>query len=355
METLQTMTEKQRIRRCIDFEKTDRVPWQINYTTQMAARLIEAFAIRTPSPRSKADGVHKYEELDAFLGNHIAYARNRGVASVREISAGIWQDEWGVLWDRRIDGDIGTPVNCPLESGDLADLSLPDPDAPERYAHFRPIIESNRHRYILAKFSYSLFERAWSLRGMENLLVDFTLSPAQVHDLMRAICDFNLSIIRNLAEFPIDGIYFGDDWGSQKAMLMSPEMWRVFIKPYLKEMYQLAHQQGYDVFIHSCGKISPILDDLIEIGIDVFNPFQPEVMDVADLVQRYAGRLTFYGSLSIQKTLPFGNEEQVREEVRQRLCLARTFGGLIVSPSHDLPPDIPPANIAAMLDTLQSQ
>ena len=190
---------------------------------------------------------------------------------------------------------------------------------------------------------------------MENLLVDFMNNGSFVHDLLRLICDFNLRIMKNLGSYRIDGIYFGDDWGSQKAMLMSPETWRRFIKPYIEEMYSQAHAQGYDVFIHSCGNIAPVLDDLIEIGLNVFNPFQPEVMDLHDLMKRYSKRLAFYGSLSIQKTLPFGTTEDVEEEVRNRISLARTYGGLIISPSHDLPPDVPVENILAMIGTIRKQ
>ena len=347
------MTEKQRIKQWIHFKDTDRIPWQINYTTQLADNLVKEFGL--DMRLTDAGAIHRYRELDDFLGNHIAYVRNRAVNSIREVSPGIWKDEWNVLWDRSIDRDIGTPVNCPLQSGRVEDLIIPDPNDPERYAHLQPVIESNPNRYILAKFSYNLFERAWSLRGMENLLIDFACNPSFVHDLMRSICDFNLALIRKLNPYPIDGIYFGDDWGSQKAMLMSPEMWRRLIKPYLEEMYSQAHNQGYDVFIHSCGQITPVLDDLVEIGLDVFNPFQPEVMDIDGLMKQYSGRLAFYGSLSIQKTLPFGTREEVIEEVQHRISLSRTFGGLIISPSHDIPPDVSIDNIVAMLQTVKSQ
>ncbi len=217
------------------------------------------------------------------------------------------------------------------------------------------VIEANPRRYILAKFSYSLFERAWSLRGMENLLVDLGVNTGFVHELLRAICDFDIAVLRNFRTFPIDGVYFGDDWGSQKAMLMSPDMWRSLIKPYLKELYEETHKQGWDVFIHCCGQVTPILDDLVGIGLNVFNPFQPEVMDIPSLMKRYSRRLAFYGSLSIQKTLPFGTEKDVRGEVLGRLALARAYGGLIVSPSHDMPPDIPVHNVVAMRDTLRGQ
>ncbi|HET6487224.1 MAG TPA: uroporphyrinogen decarboxylase family protein, partial [Spirochaetia bacterium] len=176
-----------------------------------------------------------------------------------------------------------------------------------------------------------------------------------VHRLMRVLCDFNLAVLRRFAAYPIDGVYFGDDWGSQRAMLMAPATWRRLVKPYLQEMYGQAHRQGWDVFIHCCGQVTPILDDLVEIGLNVFNPFQPEVMDIESLMKRYSRRLAFYGSLSIQRTLPFGTEDDVRREVRHRLSLARAHGGLILSPSHDMPPDVPVKNVLAMLGALRDQ
>ncbi len=349
------MTEKEAIKKTIHFLDAGYVPWQINYTTRMGDLLVEALGLKPGPLDDGRDPLCRYDRLDDFLGNHIAYIRNRGVASVREIRAGIWRDEWGVAWDRSVDRDIGTPVNVPLASGSMGDLRVPDPDDPARYAHFGPLLGKNPHRYILVKFSYSLFERAWSLRGLENLLVDFACNPSFTEDLLSAVCDFNLAILDNLGSYPIDGVYFGDDWGSQKAMLMSPAMWRRFIKPLLQKMYGKAHARGYDVFIHCCGDISQVLDDLVDIGVNAFNPFQPEVMDVPRFAREYSGRLAFYGGVSIQKTLPFGSREEVREEIENRLSLGRRHGGLIISPSHDMPADIPVENVLAMLESLRNQ
>jgi len=235
-----------------------------------------------------------------------------------------------------------------LEKPDLKNLSLPDPDNEARYAHAAPIIQANGHRYILAKFSYSLFERAWSLRGMENLMTDFILNPSFVHDLLDTITDFNLAVLDNLGSFSIDGVYFGDDYGYQRGLLMSPDTWRVFIKPRLKRMYDKAHSQGRDVFIHSCGNISEILGDLYQIGVNVFNPFQPEAIDIEHTIAEYSKKLAFYGGMSIQKTLPFGSRGDVVKETQHRLELGKRFGGYIISPSHDMPPDIPLDNILTM-------
>jgi uroporphyrinogen decarboxylase len=348
------MREKDRIKRCIHFKKTDAVPWQINYTSELGAILMEALGLQPEEYRVLGKNLYTFNLLDDYLGNHIAYVRNRAVNSLQEVKPDLFRDEWGVLWDRSIDRDIGTPINCILADRDLDRLEIPDAHDPDRFAHFEPIIEANTHRYILVKFSYSLFERAWSLRGMENLMMDMVQNPGFVHELLDIITDYNLTLIECLERYPIDGIYFGDDWGYQRGLLVSPEMWRTFVKPRIMRMYGKTHDHGWDVFIHSCGNISDILDDLLEAGVDVFNPFQPEVVDIEEVIAKYERRLAFYGGLSIQKTLPFGTNEDVVREVEHRLGLARRHGGYIVSPSHDMPPDVPVDNVLAMLDTFTS-
>ena len=149
----------------------------------MAKEIMVAKEIKKVEYNVLGKNIFEYNNLDDYLGNHIKYVRNRAVNSVREIKSGIVKDEWGVIWDRTADKDIGVPVNHVLEDSNLSKLKVPDPDNPDRYAHFKPIIEINENRYILVKFSYSLFERAWSLRGMENLMVDFINKVDFVKDL----------------------------------------------------------------------------------------------------------------------------------------------------------------------------
>jgi uroporphyrinogen decarboxylase len=348
------MDEKQRVKACIHFSEVDRIPWQIGYTSDLGILMMEALGLKGEECMVLGRNISAFNRLDDFLGNHLAFIRNRAVNSVREVKPHVFLDEWGVLWDRSLDRDIGTPVNCVLQEMDLSRLRVPDPLDPDRYAHFTPTIEAHAHRYILAKFSYSLFERAWSLRGMENLMMDMVQNPSFVHELLDLITDYNLALLDHMAGYALDGAYFGDDWGCQRGLLMSPDMWRTFIKPRIRRMYGRAHEHGWDVFIHSCGNITAILDDIVEAGVDVFNPFQPEVIDIPVVLEQQAGKLAFYGGLSIQKTLPFGTAEEVRREVEQRLGLARRFGGYIVSPSHDMPPDVPVENVLAMLETLKS-
>lgn len=349
------MNEKERVKKCIAFKETDRTPWQIGYTSELGARIMNELGLKEERYTVLGNNVYRFNALDAYFGNHLAFIRNRAVNSVREIRPGFFEDEWGVVWDRRIDRDIGNPVDVVLKNPNLDNLRIPDPDNEDRYSHAAPIIEANSHRYILAKFSYSLFERAWSLRGMENFMMDFIVNPGFVDDLLDAITDFNIAVLDNMASFSIDGVYFGDDYGYQRGLMMSPVMWGRFIKPRLHRLYTRAHEHGFDVFIHSCGNVRVILEELYRAGVNVFNPFQPEAIDINETISTFSGRLAFYGGMSIQHTLPFGTVEEVAEETRNRLGLAKKFGGFIVSPSHDMPPDVPLENILVMHSVLTNE
>jgi uroporphyrinogen decarboxylase len=190
---------------------------------------------------------------------------------------------------------------------------------------------------------------------MENVLMAMVADKDFVSTLLDRILQFNLTIIENACSRDIDIFRFGDDWGCQRGLLMGPALWREFIKPRFKQMCQSVKSKGKFVMLHCCGKVDEIFPDLIECGLDIFNPFQPEVMDVFEMKARYGGKMSFYGGISIQQTLPFGTPAHVRDEVKKLIDIVGKNGGYIASPSHDIPADAKPENIAAMIEVLQSQ
>ena len=321
-------------------EQPEATPYNIEMTLPLRTRLAEHWGA---------------DHVEEKLGNFLATAEPAPPDAWRELEPGVFQDEFGVVWDRTVDKDIGTVQGCALPEPTLRGYELPDPLRPERFANMPAFLEAARGRYVLSGIGFSLYERAWTLRGMANLMSDMLLNPGFVHELLDAICEWNLAVIDKLCELPIDAVRFGDDWGDQRGIQMGPDHWRTFIKPRLARMYARAHAHGKQVVIHSCGAVSSLFDELIEIGVNVFNPFQPEVMDVYEMKRKYGDRLSFYGGISTQKLLPFGTPDDVRREVKRALTELGHDGGYILAPAHATPKDVPLENLLALIETVQNQ
>jgi len=201
-------------------------------------------------------------------------------------------------------------------------------------------------------YCHGIFEHIWGVYGFENILADFVLNPCKVHTILDEISENFAQVASKLASFDIDLLILGDDVGAQKAMIMSPEIWRTFLKPRLASIINAVKKvkAGRFVFYHSDGYIEPIIPELIEIGVDILNPIQPECMEPAKIKQEYGKDLIFFGTVGIQSTLPYGSPEDVKKEVKERIETVGKDGGLILSPSHLINPDVPWENIVAFFE-----
>ena len=332
------MDKRAVIKMALEWEAPPYVPWNINFTIPSAEKLKQHYAGRG---------------LDSAVQNHLIYVGNQ-IDFFHEVGNECVQDIFGVVWDRSLDKDIGVVKGQVLPEPTLKGYAFPDPLAPSMFADVAAKLKVYGDRYRVFGIGFSLYERAWSMRGLQTLLTDFHDNPHFVHELLNAIADYNIAQIREILKYDVDAVHFGDDWGQQRRLQMGPRLWHEFIYPVLKRMYGIVTAAGKKVFIHSCGDVDELFDDLVGIGLNCFNPFQPEVMDVATLMAHYRGRLAFYGGMSTQKTLPYGTVEDVRWETRRLLELGRD-GGYIFSPAHDVPKDVPLENMLAMIDVAQSQ
>jgi uroporphyrinogen decarboxylase len=332
------MDKRTVIKMALEWKTPPYVPWNINYTIPSREKLQQYYAGR---------------DLAAAVQNHLVYVNNESCL-FHEVGDDCVQDVFGVVWDRSVDQDIGVVKGQVLPAPSLKGYTFPDPLAPAVFADVSAKLKTYGDRYRIFGIGFSLYERAWSMRGLQTLLTDFYDNPQFVHDLLNTIADYNIAQMQEILNDDIDAVHFGDDWGQQHRLQMGPKLWHEFIYPVLKRMYGVVTAAGKKVFIHSCGDVDELFDDLVGIGLNCFNPFQPEVMDVATLMPQYRGRLAFYGGMSTQKTLPYGKVEDVRRETQHLLELGRR-GGYIFSPAHDVPKDVPLENMLAMIDLVQNQ
>jgi uroporphyrinogen decarboxylase len=262
-----------------------------------------------------------------------------------------WIDEWGTGW---IDDGFGAKTEgYPLIDGyDLLDtFFFPDPLLESRFDEVDKILEHRNNRYVRASVWFTLFERLWMLRGFENILLDPYLETEKFCYLRDKIVDNNLAIIDLWLERNVDGIFFSDDWGSQTDLLINPKDWRKYYKPSYQKMFDRVRSGGAHVWMHLCGNITAILPDLIELGLSVLNPVQPQAMDVLKLSKGFGGKVCFYGGVDVQDTLIKGTPEDVKKEVHNLVGLFGKFnGGYIGDTSHSIMPETPLDNIIALYE-----
>ena len=335
------MTNKERVIRTINHIETDYVPYSIDFTLQERER------------------VAKYLNDDKFINrinNHIFSVYYDGWPKEMTPGTGYFKDDFGVVWNRNgTDKDIGVINGYVLPEPDLRDYKFPEPDAAELRRRLQKLVSDHPDDFKIFDLGFSLFERAWTMRGMENLLADMIEEPDFVDELLDAIADYNLKIVDIALEYDIDGLKFGDDWGQQSGLIMGPGYWRRFIKPRIARMYKKGRENGKYILQHSCGDIHEIFPDVIEIGLDVYQTFQPEIYDIKAVKSGFGGRLTFWGGISTQRLLPCAAPDEVERVTRETIGIMKPGGGYIAAPTHSVPGDVPPENIMAMLKAFENQ
>lgn len=336
------MLKKERTRRALWREPVDRLPVQVNYTPAMGRKLAEHFGI-------------SLDEMPARLDNHLlrldlSYPKHSGA------EGGTVLDWWGAGWSAETEGYW--PTHAPLaETMDLAGFDWPDPDAPDLLAEAeRALAADQGARFVVPNFGFALFERAWSLRGFDQLLMDMLTETAWVEELLERITIIQIRLAQRFVALGVDGGYVGDDYGAQNAMLFSPKLWRRLIKPRLARLFAVFRDVDLPVILHSDGDIKAILPDLVDIGLTCLNPVQPEVLDHSWLQREFGQRLSFYGGLSTQEVLPKLDPEGVRNAARDCIdTLAPQGTGLILGPSHRMQSDIPAMNVEVMLEAFPGE
>jgi uroporphyrinogen decarboxylase len=276
---------------------------------------------------------------------------------------GSWVNEWGI---GHVPGsfyhfhDYAHPLQRISTVEELKAYPFPDVTTEHRYSNMADeVADWHRRGYaVQAEIPHpsgTLFECAWLLRGLESLLIDFMINPELVTALLDHLTGSGIESATRLAQSGIDILLTGDDVGMQQGMMMSPQLWRKWLKPRLAEVIAAAKKVNPDllVFYHSDGNIKPIIPELIEIGVDILNPVQPECMDPAEIKREYGNDLAFWGTIGTQTTMPFGTPEEVRATVKERIKTVGQHGGLLLAPTHVIEPDVPWENVVAFFEAVE--
>lgn len=330
-----TLTPRERVRLALTFQETDIVPYHL---------MIDA---RT------RPGLARYLSAPNFerpIVNHLPFYQLE--PKIECLSADTYRDAFGSVWRT---GTFPHLERWPLAEPSLRGYTFPDLMDLSYFAGVADFHAEHADYFRFCGLVHGFFDRGWALRGMEQFLMDFVTAPSFVAELFERLTAAHLALIDHIATLGFDGIRFGDDWGHQQGVLVGARRWRQLVKPGLAQIFARARLKGLTVMVHSDGDVTELIPDLIEMGVQILNPVQPEAMDQLAIKRRYGRWLCLNGGASTQLTLPWGTPADVRREVKACLHLLGEGGGYIFSPAKAILPEVPPANAATLIDAMLHQ
>ena len=331
------MNGYQRMMTAMQLQESDRVPiFEVLVHENV-------WSVLCPQAESKTD----FEEIMDFDGVCCG-----GKFKAIEESGEYYTDEWGVVYKRGGLEDVNHPVEAPLHGiDDLRDYVPPDPDAPWRLGQLPELVERFKgDRAILFHLRVAFMDSAY-LMGLDKMLMNFLIDPQFVDAVMDVVLEANMRVVRNAIRAGADIILVGDDYAANEAPLMSPQVFHQFIAPRLKIMVEMVHQEGAYFIKHSDGNLWPILDDILDTGIDGLNPIEPQAgMDIGRVKQYCGDRVCLSGNIDCGQLLPHGTADQVRQAVIECLRKAAGGGGFIMHSSNSIHSSVNPENYRTMIE-----
>ncbi|MCK4244666.1 MAG: hypothetical protein KAX20_03475 [Candidatus Omnitrophica bacterium] len=335
------MTRKEKVYSAIQHKETVSLPYYLDFTPPVT-KLLQKHC--------------RNEDVNEAIGNHllsISAKRLRPLYADPKIYGEYSRDEFGVLWHNDED-NRGHVVEYPLKDLNLKGDTFPNPRESSRFAHLPSLLKKEKKVFVLAWVG-DFWERATFMCPPEELLTALYLKPSFVEELLDKIASYNLATAKELISYGVDGLCLSDDYGTQKALLMSPKQWRHFIKPHLAELFSFAHGHNLFTLLHSDGNIREIIPDLIEIGLDVLNPVQPESMDPYGIKREFGKELCLWGAIGTQQLLNKATVPQIRREVKRAKDILGRGGGYILGPGITVQKDCPLENILALIDVAKEK
>jgi len=321
------MTERQLVLEALNFKEPMVIPYTLYLDKELTCRLVKEWEAENHTVRILWR-IEQKEFADHFI------------------------DRFGVRWDRSAAGDY-------MYSGDF----LPEPD-PAGIPEIEFITDADVHeimsvrranpdKFVYFQFTTSLSGRLAAFRGMDGYLMDLALHPRFIEETLEKLLAMHMRALDRLLALPVDGIVFGDDFGSQKGLLISPETFRRFFRPVYRKIAERIRSGGKIVGLHSCGNNTELMGEFVDVGIQFFHPLQPECMDISRMKREYGKHITFRGGIGVQRAVSFGTAEEAKREVLGAAKILSAGGGYLMETVKPLTTDISLENVQAVVDGIR--
>jgi uroporphyrinogen decarboxylase len=350
------MKPKERVLTTLEHREPDRVPLDECFRLDLWKTLRSFFGVKQNHHAMKKLGIDIY---NVYMNPPTKFMKKAVTLSmmpwnpVIPLEGGLYKDEWGTIYKLGTTGDFFHIVSPPLQDVDSLDsYAFPDVNADGRFDEAERLTKRLNEEFAVAAYmQMTLFEKAAQyLRGFNKFVHDLYVNPRFANGLLDKLLQFRTEEGKRFVEMGVDIVKLGDDIGTQTGMMINPDIWRKYFKPRMKILIKKLKKKSVYVYYHSDGDIRQVIPDLIEIGVDIVNPIQPDCMDPAEIKRLYGDKLTLHGTISVQETLPFGSEEDVTSEVKKRIKECGYGGGFIIAPSNRITPDVPLKNVLTLYE-----
>jgi len=366
------MTPRERIRKALTHKEPDKIPFDLGSRSsaieeQAYKDLLSYLNIAKPVTcflRAHAD-IH--EEIMKKFSIDTKWIRNVPESSwKKEGGDTLYIDKWNVPWRKRHDSYYFELDTCPLEKQKQTDIlnaewpELITSDMIQKMEKQSVSLYSETDYFLASDIiGAGIFERAWYLRGYEKFLMEIMLEKDFAHKFFRKILKHQQEayslLLERIGKY-IECVWITDDVATQDSLMFSPEIYREMIKPYQKELIKFIQERGVEVIFHSCGAVTELIPDFIEMGAHILHPVQISArgIDTEKLKKEFGKDLVFWGGGCDIEILQNGSKQQVIDEVKKRIHDLRAEGGFVFTPTHCIQPGTPPENIIAMIETLNT-
>ena len=340
----------------------DRIPIQFDLCRQLADYFGEKLGVEvnyTDNPYEDVTYRISCNELRLAMGSDVVITGASVSDDYRIVieEDGTWLNEYGM---RMRQGDIYVEVvNYPLANAetkaDILAYKFPDPDAPGRYRDAEALVKKYKDDYLIfGDIEVTIFSLAHQLVGMEKLLIDMMMEAEYVVPLFEACAEYQTQIGLHLIEKGVDAIWFGDDFGTQVSLIIPPETFREQLKPHYKRMIDRFKEANQDIIpiLHCDGAVADLLDDIREIGFEVFNPVQPGVPGhlPQDMKDNFGDKFSFWGAIDQQDLLPNGTDEELENDILEKITILGKNGGYMIAPAHIIQNDVTPERVLRFIE-----